>query len=273
MLKLAISGAGGRMGQRLLALSDQDADFALDQAIEWSGFPLLGSYINAGAPLAPRAAGVKWTAELAAGADVLLDFSSPENAVKNAGLAVSFGTAMVLGTTGLDKAQERALRAAAADIPLLQAPNFSLGVNLLFRLAGEAARVLGDGYNVEIVEAHHNRKTDAPSGTALGIARAVAGPLKRDLRKDLAYGRSGKPGRRPAREIGVHSLRMGALAGDHAVYFASDHECLSISHHAESRDVFAAGALRAAKWLAGREPGFYSLEDMLFGPASPAAET
>jgi 4-hydroxy-tetrahydrodipicolinate reductase len=253
------------MGQRLLALSDQDADFELAQAIEWNGFPLLGNDINAGLPLAPWAVGVKWTAELRAGADVLLDFSSPENAVRNAGLAVSFGTAMVLGTTGLDETQDRALQAAAAKIPLLRAPNFSLGVNLLFRLAGEAARVLGNGYNVEIVEAHHNRKMDAPSGTALGIARAVAGPLKRDLQKDLVYGRSGKPGRRPAREIGMHSLRMGALAGDHSVYFANDYECLSISHHAESRDVFVAGALRAAKWLAGRPPGFYSLEDMLFG--------
>ncbi|MDR1535978.1 MAG: 4-hydroxy-tetrahydrodipicolinate reductase [Planctomycetota bacterium] len=265
MLKIAISGAGGKMGQRLLAMSDQDADFELVQAIEWGGFPLQGREINAGLPLAPRAKGVKWTAELVPGADLLLDFSSPENAARNAGLAASFGVALLLGTTGLDEDQESAVRKAAEKIPLLQAPNFSLGINLLFRLSGEAARILGDDYNIEIVEAHHNRKADAPSGTALGIARAVAGELGRDWRKEVVYGRSGKPGRRSKREIGLHSLRMGAMAGDHAVYFASDYECLSISHHAESRDVFAAGALRAAKWLAGRAPGFYRLEDMLFG--------
>ena len=264
MLNLAISGAGGRMGQRLMALAGLDPEFRLVQAIEWKGFPLLGQEVNAGLALAPGADGVKWTAEPAAGADILLDFSSPENAAKNAGLAAGFGAALLIGVTGLDERQEEALRAAASRVAVLRSPNFSLGVNLMFRLAGEAAKVLGDGYDVEIVETHHNRKTDAPSGTALGLARAVAGPLGRDPDKDLVCGRRGSPGRRRPREIGMHSLRMGAAAGDHSVHFASDHERLSISHHAESRDVFAAGALRAAKWLAGRPAGFYSLEDMLF---------
>ncbi|MDR3078400.1 MAG: 4-hydroxy-tetrahydrodipicolinate reductase [Planctomycetota bacterium] len=264
MLNIAISGAGGRMGQRLMALADLDPEFRLIQAIEWEGFPLLGQEINAGIPLAPRAAGVKWTAELRAGADLLLDFSSPENAAKNASLAAGFGTALLIGVTGLDQKQEEALRGAASRVAVLRSPNFSLGVNLMFRLTGEAAKILGDGYDVEIVETHHNRKTDAPSGTALGLARAVAGTLGRNLDQDLVCGRSGKPGRRRPREIGMHSLRLGAAAGDHSVHFASDYECLTISHHAESRDVFAAGALRAAKWLAGQPAGFYRLEDMLF---------
>jgi dihydrodipicolinate reductase len=264
MIKLALSGAGGRMGQRLLALSDADAEFQLVQAIEWSGFPLQGKDINDGARLAPRANGVMWSAELGAGADVLIDFSAPENAVKNAALAARLGTPLVVGTTGLDEAQEEALKAAAEKVPVIFAPNYSLGVNLMFKLAAEAARVLGDAYNIEIVEAHHNQKVDAPSGTALGIARAVAGELGRDLDKDLVHGRSGKPGKRSVKEIGMHALRMGAVAGDHTVYFCNDHECLSISHRAESRDVFASGALRAAKWLVKQKPGFYSMQDMLF---------
>ena len=264
MIKLAISGAGGRMGQRLLALTDKDGDFELVQAIEWSGFPLIGQGVNAGGALAPRANGVLWSDSLAPGADVLIDFSAPENAVKNAALAAECGTALVTGTTGLDEAQEQALRDASTRIPVLLAPNFSLGVNLMFKLAGEAAKVLGDDYNIEIVEAHHNQKVDAPSGTALGIARAVAEPLGRDIKSDLVYGRSGKPGKRTTREIGMHALRMGSVTGDHTVYFCSDFECLSIGHRAESRDVFAAGAIRAAKWLRDRKAGYYSMQDMLF---------
>jgi 4-hydroxy-tetrahydrodipicolinate reductase len=265
MLTIAISGAGGRMGQRLLALADQDPDIRIVQAIEWEEFPLLGQDINAGLPLAPRTEGVKWTSELGPGADVLLDFSSPESAAKNARLTVAHDIALLVGTTGLDERQEETLRTAATKIPLLRAPNFSFGVNLLFRLAGQAARILGGDYDVEIVEAHHSRKADAPSGTALGIAQSVAEALGRDPQKDLVHGRHGKASRRRPEEIGMHSLRLGAVAGDHAVHFANDYECLTISHHAESRDVFAAGALRAAKWLKGREPGLYSLDDMLFG--------
>ena len=265
MIKLAISGAGGRMGQRLLDLSDQDGGFELVQAIEWSGFPLMGKSVNAGGTLASHAGGVMWSEALAAGADVLVDFSAPENAIRNAQLAAEFKTALIIGTTGLDGEQVGFLAEAAKRIPVMHAPNFSLGVNLMFKLAAEAARVLGDDYNIEIVETHHNQKVDAPSGTALGIAKAVAEPLGRDLSKDLVYGRSGKPGKRGKTEIGMHALRMGAVPGDHTVYFCSNHECLSITHHAESRDVFAAGALRAAKWIKGRPAGFHTMQDMLFG--------
>ncbi len=265
MIRLAISGAGGRMGQRLLALSDKDDEFALVQAIEWSGFPLMGRGVNAGIPLAPRAGDLVWTQKLTGGADVLVDFSSPENAVGNAKLASEFGVRLVVGTTGLDEKQLEAVKEAAKKVAVMQAPNFSLGVNLMFKLAAEAARILGDDYNIEIVETHHNQKVDAPSGTALGIARAVAEPLGRDLGTDLVNGRVGKPGKRKQREIGMHALRMGSIPGDHTVYFCSDYECLSITHRAESRDVFAAGALRAAKWLSKKPAGFYTMQDMLFG--------
>lgn len=252
------------MGQRLLALSDADADFELVQAIEWSGFPLMGQRLNAGSVLASRAGSVSWTGKLAAGADVLVDFSSPDNAVANAAVAPGCKTALVIGTTGLSEAQIDALREASRTVPVLLAPNFSLGVNLMFKLAAEAAKVLGEAYDVEIVEAHHNQKVDAPSGTALGIARAVAGELGVNLDESLVHGRSGKPGKRGKTEIGMHALRMGAVPGDHTVYFCNDFECVSISHRAESRDVFAAGALRAAKWIPQQTPGFYSMQDMLF---------
>jgi dihydrodipicolinate reductase len=266
MIRLAVSGAGGRMGQRILALSDKDADFELVQAIEWDGFPLMGRSVNQGMPLAPRAEGVLWTNELVEGADILIDFSSPENAVVNARRAVEYGIKLVVGTTGLSGEQSAELHEAAKSIPVMQPPNFSLGVNLMFSLAAEAARVLGDEYNIEIIEAHHNQKVDAPSGTALGLAQAVTGELHRDMDSVLVHGRHGRPGKRKPEEIGMHALRMGSLAGDHTVYFCSEHECFSISHRAESRDVFAAGALRAAKWMMRRgKPGWYTMRDMLFG--------
>lgn len=264
MLKLAISGAGGRMGQRLLSLSDADGGFELVQAIEWSGFALQGKSVNAGGPLAPHGDGVLWTSELVPGADVLIDFSSPENTAAHAKVAAELGTSLVIGTTGLDEHQVKAIRSASEKVPVIMAPNFSLGVNLMFKLAAEAAKVLGDSYNIEIVEAHHNQKVDAPSGTALGIARAVAEPLQRDLDADLVHGRRGKPGKRQQREIGMHALRMGSVAGEHTVYFCNEHECLSITHRAESRDVFVSGALRAAKWVAKQKPGFYTMQDLLF---------
>jgi 4-hydroxy-tetrahydrodipicolinate reductase len=253
------------MGRRLLALSDQDEAFDLVQAIEWSGFPELGEKINRSAVIAGRARDVAWSGALAPGADVVVDFSSPDNAAENARRAAEFGVSMVVGTTGLQTGQVDALARAAENIPVLFAPNFSLGVNLMFRLAAEAAKTFGDEYDIEIVEAHHNRKADAPSGTALGLARAVARELDRDPDRDLVHGRSGRTGGRGGREIGMHALRMGSVAGKHTIYFCGEHECFAITHSAESRDVFAAGALRAAKWIVAQKPGLYDMGNLLFG--------
>lgn len=264
-IKLAICGAGGRMGKRLMALSDMDEEFNLVQAVEWSGFPKLGKNINADEQLASRAKDVQWTTGLAAGTDVAIDFSSPESALVNAGVAADNGIKLIVGTTGLAQDQVDVLKKASAKTAVLFAPNFSLGVNLLFRLAAEAAKVLGDDYNIEIVEAHHNQKVDAPSGTALGIAKAVTDALGRDMEKDLVHGRSGKPGKRTVKEIGMHALRMGSVVGEHSIYFCNDYERIEIAHRAESRDVFVSGALRAAKWITGKGPGFYCMQDMLFG--------
>lgn len=264
-IRLAICGAAGRMGRRLLALSDQDEEFELVQAIEWSGFAHLGEDVNKRETLASRAKGVVWSESLRPGADVAIDFSSPASVKTNAEAAADNNIGLIVGTTGLEAEQVAELKKAAETIPVLFAPNFSLGVNLMFRLAAQAAKVLGDDYNVEIVEIHHNQKVDAPSGTALGIAKAVAGELGRDLDHDLVHGRSGKPGKRTFKEIGMHALRMGSVTGEHTVYFANNFERIEIAHRAESRDVFVSGALRAAKWLAGRAPGFYDMQDMLFG--------
>lgn len=265
MTKIAISGAGGRMGQRLLALADQDPELTLVQAVEWPGYPGLGNPVSTGGVPLARGGAVVFSKDFAAGADVLIDFSSPENAVANAAKAAEYGTAFVLGTTGLSKDQQAAVAAAAQKIPVMHAANYSLGLNALLELLSQAARVLGDEYNIEIVEAHHNRKVDAPSGTALVMAKAVAQPLNRDMDKDLVCGRSGQPGARTVREIGMHSLRMGAVVGDHTAYFCNDFEYIALSHHAQSRDVFAAGALRAAKWLVGQKPGLHPIKEMLFG--------
>ncbi len=168
MIKLAVSGAGGRMGQRLLALSGDDPEFELVQAIEWSGFPLMGKSVH------PDNAGVLWTDAPAAGADVLIDFSAPENAVRNARLASGFGTALVVGTTGLSGEQESALHDAAKTVPVMLSPNYSLGVNLLFKLAAEAARILGDTYDIEIVEKKAKPKTSKKAEDSLLSAIANA---------------------------------------------------------------------------------------------------
>ncbi|MDR3211801.1 MAG: 4-hydroxy-tetrahydrodipicolinate reductase [Planctomycetota bacterium] len=262
-IDLAILGAAGRMGRRLLALSDADPAFRLVQAVERPGFPDLGQDINARQQLAPQATGVKWSDRLQPGAVVAIDFSAPESVAVNAVLAAAAGTRLVVGTTGLGEAELSALRQAATRTAVLLSPNYSLGVNLLFRLVAEAARVLSSDYNIEIVEAHHRHKCDAPSGTALAIARQVAAVRGLDPEKDLTHGRQGRTGEREADEIGMHALRLGAFPGDHRVYFANDYECLEISHRAQSGEVFAAGALAAARWIIDRPAGFYGMADIL----------
>jgi 4-hydroxy-tetrahydrodipicolinate reductase len=260
---IAISGAGGRMGRRLLALAAADEALELVQAVEAEGHALLS--VGVGTVVPEVRADIAFRDALAAGADACVDFSTPESTRARAGEAARHGTALVVGTTGLDEGTEAALDEAAKSVPVLLAPNFSLGVNLLFRIAAEVARALGEDYNIEIVESHHKRKADAPSGTALGIARAICAATGRDPETDLVHGRSGRPGERSAREIGMHALRLGGVIGEHTAHFGSEFERVEITHRAETRDVFAAGALRAAKWLHGKDPGRYGMADVLFG--------
>lgn len=203
------------------------------------------------------------SADYAGGADVLIDFSLPAGFSARLAECVKRGTPIVSGTTGLDDAQRAELADAGKDIPVLWAPNFSLGVNLLFALAKQAASSLPEGYDIEIVEMHHRRKVDAPSGTALGLLRAVCEGNGRDAAKVVRHGREGHTGERSAQEIGMHTLRGGDVVGDHTVIFAADGERVELTHKASSRDTFAQGALRAAEWLIGKPPGEYSMKQVL----------
>lgn len=213
----------------------------------------------------PVVVGAADAAELLARADVLIDFSAPAllaevlKARRDAGLT----SALVTGTTGLGDAEHGMLREEAESAPVLTAANFSLGVNLLVQLSERVARTLGTAWDVEIIEAHHRRKEDAPSGTALAIGQAVADGLGEDLTEVRVDGRTGRPGARPAGQIAFHAVRGGDVVGDHHVHFLGELERIELTHRASDRSVFAAGAIHAARWLAGRSPGRYSMREVL----------
>ena len=261
MTKVAIFGAAGRMGRRLVALTLEDQQLQLAAALEAPGHELLGR--DAGQVAASQEAGVPLTDGLAVDAHVLIEFTVPAGTRTALDLCVQRGVAMVTGTTGLTDADNQAIDAAAATIPVLQAPNMSLGVNVLFDLAGRVAAQLGDDYDIEISETHHRFKKDAPSGTALGIARSVCKATGKDIDADVIYDRHGADVPRKPGQIGMHALRSGDVVGRHTIGFGTPGEELQLTHIATNRDVFVRGALRAAKWLAGKSPGRYSIKDVL----------
>jgi 4-hydroxy-tetrahydrodipicolinate reductase len=267
MTRIVVSGAAGRMGRRLLELVQQDPAATLVGALESASHPSLGQPVAALCADVPedKRADVRVTAAVPAGVgvDVLIDFSVPEQTARLAGVAAERGWAIVVGTTGLDAAQQQQLQAAAARCAVLTAPNFSVGVTALFRIAAETARLLGEGYDIEIVESHHRFKKDAPSGTALRLAERVAEATGRDLAKNAVYGRKGITGERSRDEIGIQSLRRGDVVGEHTVTFTSLGETIELTHRAHSRDAFARGAVQAAKWLAGKPAGRYTFEQVL----------
>ena len=261
-IRVGIHGAAGRMGRRLVALAAEDQALTLVAALDQPGHELLGRDAGAMAGIDP--AGVVLADRFDADAlpDVVIDFSLPEGFRNALELCRAQGVALVVGTTGLTDADHAAIDAVAKQIPILQAPNMSLGVNLLFTLAGQIAATLGDDYDIEITEAHHRFKQDAPSGTALGLAQAICDATGKDIQNDVSHGRSGAQPRRTG-EIGMHALRLGDVVGRHTVSFATLGEEVQISHQASTRDVFVRGALRAAAWLAGRPKGRYHMKDVL----------
>ncbi len=192
-------------------------------------------------------------------ADVLIDFTRPEGTLKH----LEHCKAAVIGTTGFSESQWKAIREKAKRIPIVLSPNFAIGVNVVFRLAETAARALGDAYDVEIVEAHHRHKVDAPSGTALKLGEIIASSLKRDLGKEAKHGRHGDTGERPVKQIGFHAIRGGDIVGEHTVIFGGSGERVEVTVRSQSRMTYAAGALRAAKWLKGRPAGLYDMSDVL----------
>ncbi|MGA9993671.1 MAG: 4-hydroxy-tetrahydrodipicolinate reductase [Thiobacillaceae bacterium] len=261
-LQTVIAGVSGRMGRALLEAVAQDPGFALHGALDRVGSPSIGQ--DAGMLAGGTEVHITGdTASALVGADVLVDFTRPQATLGYLDACSKAGVNLVIGTTGFDAAGKAAIEAAASDIGIVFAPNFSVGVNLLLKLAETAARVLNEGYDIEIIEAHHRYKVDAPSGTALALGQAAAGALGRDLKTCGVYGREGVTGERRSDTIGFATVRGGDIVGDHTLLFAGIGERVELTHKASSRATFAHGALRAAKWLHGKGPGLYNMRDVL----------
>ena len=263
-VRIAVTGAAGRMGRMLVAAVAGREDSVLAAAVERPGSPAIGDDAGTLAGIAPLAVPVgDDLAAVIAAVDVVIDFTTPEATRDHAAIAARAGRGLVVGTTGLGEAELAALEAAAERAAVVRAPNFSVGVNLTLRLLALAAEVLGDDVDVEIVEMHHRHKVDAPSGTALRMGEVVAAARGRPLPDLAEHGREGRTGARDRARIGFHALRGGDVVGDHTIVFAADGERLEITHRASDRAGFAAGAVRAAVWAARREPGAYDMDDVL----------
>lgn len=261
-MKIAIAGSTGRMGRMLIEAVLAADDAQLGAALEQPGNPLVGKDVG---ELFGAACGVRISDDIErsiAGCDVLIDFTRPEGTLRHLAACRAQGTAMVIGTTGFAAAQKEEIVAAARDIAIVFAPNMSVGVNVAFKLLELAARSL-DGYDVEIVEAHHRHKVDAPSGTALRMGEVVAQALGRDLQKNAIFGREGVTGERKSETIGFSTIRGGDIVGDHTVMFIGTGERVEITHRSSSRANYAQGALRAARFLRDSGPGLYDMWDVL----------
>lgn len=261
-LKTVIAGVSGRMGHALLEAVALDTRCVLHGALDRSGHAGVGQDVS----LYGGRGGVTITDDLPGtlqGADVLVDFTRPEATMAYLDACRKAKVNLVIGTTGFDNNGRAAIEVAAKEIGIVFAPNFSVGVTLLMKLAETAARVLDEGYDIEIIEAHHRHKVDAPSGTALGIGQVVADALGRDLKSCAVYGREGVTGERKPDAIGFATVRGGDIVGDHTLLFAGTGERVELTHKASSRATFAQGALRAAKWLQGKGTGLYDMRDVL----------
>ena len=261
MTHIAIHGAAGRMGRALIEASQKTPSITLVAAFERPGSEALGVDVGTLAGLASL--GVPVTNTIAGPFEVLVDFTRPEPSLGALAACQAAGRPIVMGTTGFTPEQRQTIAAAARHIPVVLSPNMSVGVNLSFRLLDLAARVLGEEVDIEVIEAHHRLKVDAPSGTALRMGEVVAQALGRDLKDCAVYGREGQTGVRDRATIGFATVRAGDIVGEHTVLFAGAGERLEITHRASSRLTFAAGAMRAATWVAGRAPGLYDMQDVL----------
>lgn len=258
---LIIHGAAGRAGRRILALAVEGKRFQVVEAVDHPESPLL--HQDAGEVAGCGRLNVTIDSTLNTKANVLIDFSLPQAAEKVIDFCAENGVALVIGTTGLGDEQMQQLRKAADRIAIVQATNMSLGMNLLFSLVGKVAKSLGEEYDIEIVEAHHRFKKDAPSGTALSLAQAICDETDRNYPGDLVHGREGKEALREKGTIGMHAVRGGDIVGEHSVIYSTLGETVTISHSAHSRDTFARGALHAAQWVIDQKPGLYSMKDVL----------
>ncbi len=264
MTKTVVVGAAGRMGARLVALVHAVPEMALVGALEGKGHPAIGR--DAGEQAGCGRLNVPISDDLSAvldGCDVVIDFSAPVSTLRNLRAIVDRRRAVVVGTTGFSPEELADFKDLACQVPSVFSPNMSVGVNVLFKVLGDVARALGEDYDIEVIEAHHRLKKDAPSGTALKIAEVLATAMKRDLGQVGVYARKGLIGERTRTEIGIQTLRGGDIVGDHTVLFAGAGERVEVTHRAHSRDAFAGGAVRAAQWVIRQPPGLYDMQDVL----------
>ena len=265
MIGVIINGACGRMGRLIIRGVSEQADMEIAGAIEFSGHPQIGS--DAGVVAGIGEIGVAITGDLEdvlESADVVIEFSKPEATLQHLREVVNADKAMVIATTGFDSDELATVNELASRIRCVMAPNMSLGVNVMIQALELIAKALGDDYDIEVIEAHHNHKADSPSGTALRLAETVAAALERDLDEVGVYGRHGIVGARPKKQIGIHAVRGGDIAGDHTVLFATEGEQLSVVHRAHSPEAFAKGAIRAAKWVIDAPKGLHDVSEVLF---------
>ncbi|MFW6133526.1 MAG: 4-hydroxy-tetrahydrodipicolinate reductase [Planctomycetota bacterium] len=260
MTRIAITGAAGRMGRRIAALAIASEQFDIIAAMESPGHEALGA--DVGELSGAGRFGVKVTETLADRPEVVIDFTAPEAALGWLDACKDHDIAMVMGTTGLTDSQTAAVADAGASIPIVHAGNMSVGVNLLLKVVALVAETLGEEFDIEIAETHHRFKKDAPSGTAIALARSICAATGREYGEVATLGRGGRQPRQPG-EIGMHAVRLGDTVGDHQVLFGSLGETITIGHSAHTRDIFAAGALRAAGWLVGKPAGLYDMQDVL----------
>ena len=265
MIRVIINGACGRMGRLIIQGVSQQDDMELAGAIEYPEHPQIGS--DAGVVAGIGDIGVPITGELGdvlQDADVVIEFSKPEATLEHLRQVVNADKAMIIATTGYDPDELATITELASQIRCVMAPNMSLGVNVMIQALELIAKALGDDYDIEVIEAHHNHKADSPSGTALRLAETVAAALERDLDEVGVYGRHGIVGARPKKQIGIHAVRGGDIAGDHTVLFATEGEQLSVVHRAHSPEAFAKGALRAARWVINAPKGLHDVSEVLF---------
>ena len=263
-IRIAINGAAGRMGRQLIAACTETEGLTLGVALEHTNSDFLG--MDAGTVAGIGRQGVSISSDIEAVIDqfdVLIDFTRPHVTLALLPVCQKNGKKLIIGTTGFDEEGKAALAQAAKDMALVFAPNMSVGVNLCFKLLDMAAKAIGDDVDIEIIEAHHRRKVDAPSGTALGMGEVVAKALNRDLAECAVYGREGITGERDRQTIGFETIRGGDIIGEHTVMFISEGERVEITHKASSRMNFAYGAMRAAKWLADKKQGLFDMQDVL----------
>lgn len=261
--RIGIVGAGGRMGRMLIEATLKDPQVVLGAVFDQPGSPMVGR--NAG-ELVGMDCNVLVTDDVAAGlkqVDCLIDFTRPQGTLVHLELCRQAGVGIIIGTTGFEPEGKEAIAAAAREIPIVFAPNMAVGVNLVFKLLDTAARILNQGYDIEIVEAHHRMKIDAPSGTALRMGEVLASALERDLKDCAVYGREGVTGERDPSTIGFATVRGGDIVGDHTVMFCGLGERVEITHKASNRLPYAQGSLRAARFIAGRQSGLFDMQDVL----------